>query len=388
MTEIREAINSAFEKSGPAETAPPPQESGPPIEAVGTDDAPPPGELPSEAAPSTPSAPVKDPKTGKFLPRGAAPAVAPAQKAVVTPLGAPAQAIGTPEATPASEPPKPTAPAVKAPQSWRPEVREKWASLPPEVQAEVARREKEVGAALQESATARKGWESFREVVGPYEALIRAEGGEPLKAVGSLLQTAAALRTAPPAMKAKLVANIIQQYGVPVDVLDAALAGHAPAAPAQGTPPQQLDPEALLQQAEQRVFQRIQGQQQQALTAKAQQEAEAFISGGEAEFIEEESGGVRIRDLMANFLDAAGRSGVRLTLKDAYDRACAIHPEVSKVLEQRKAAQTATASQAATQRAKAAASSVRSQPAAPPQASQPDDLRSLIEANWTRASGR
>lgn len=387
MTEIREAINSAFEKSSPSEEAPPPQESGPPIEAVGTDDVPPPGELATEVTPSTPTAPAKDPKTGKFLPRGAAPTPTATQKPVVTPLGAPAQAAGTPEAPTTTEAQKPTAPVVKAPQSWRPEVREQWANLPPAVQAEVARREKEVGTALQESAAARKGWDSFREVVGPYEALIRAEGGEPLKAVGSLLQTAAALRTAPPAMKAKLVANIIQQYGVPVDVLDAALSGQTPAAPAQGAA-QALDPEALLQQFEQRVFQRIQGQQQQALTAKAQQEAEAFISGGEAEFIDEESGGVRIRDLMANFLDAAGRSGVRLSLKDAYDRACSLHPEVSKVLEQRKAAQTATASQAATQRAKAAASSVRSQPAAPPAAAESDDLRSLLERNWTRASGR
>lgn len=388
MTEIREAITSAFEKSNPTEEAPLPQEAGPSIEDIGADDAPPPGELPSEAAPApSTNAPVKDPKTGKFLPRGTAPTPATTQKPVVTPLGAPAQAAGAPEAPTPTEPQKPTVPAAKAPQSWRPEVREKWAALPPEVQAEVARIDREVRQTMQTAAEARKGWDSFREVVGPYEALIRAEGGEPLKAVGSLLQTAAALRTAPPAMKAKLVANIIQQYGVPVDVLDAALSGQAPAAPTPGAAPQ-LDPEALLQQAEQRVFQRIQGQQQQVLTQRAQAEAAAFINGGEAEFIDEESGGVRIRDLMANFLDAAGRSGVRLTLKDAYERACSLHPEVSKVLEQRKAAQTATATQAATQRARDAASSVRSRPAAPPAASESDDLRSLLERNWTRASGR
>jgi hypothetical protein len=382
MNEIREALDSAFEKSGGSESAPAQEmQSGPSIEAVGTDDAPAPGEMPSEAAPETTptTAPAKDPKTGKFVPKGAAPAVA--AKPTVPPVTAPPATAAPVVAGTPHEPAKPTAPAVKAPQSWRPEVREKWAGLPPEVQAEVARIDREVRQTMQDSAEAKKSWSAFQQTVGPYEALIRAEGSEPLKAVGSLLQTAAALRTAPPAMKAQVVAKLIQQYAVPVDALDAALSGQAPAAQTQGAA-QTLDPEALLQQAEQRVFQRIQQQRQQSVMAKAQQDAEAFVNSGEAEFLED------VRGIMANMLDSAGRSGIPLTLKDAYDRACLLSPEVSRVMEQRKAAQAATVTQAATQRARDAASSVRSQPAAPPMAAESTDLRGLLERNWTKASGR
>lgn len=382
MTEIREALTSAFQQSDTSETSPPAEvEAGPPIEAVGTDDTPPPGEVPSDATSSAPAAaPLKDPKTGQFLKRGTQPAV-PTQKPVVTPLAAPVQPKGTAEAPAVADAPKLVTPASKAPQSWKPDVREKWATLPPEVQAEVTRLDREVRQTMQTAAEARKGWDSFREVVGPYEALIRAEGGEPLKAVGSLLQTAAALRTAPPAIKARLVAGIIQQYGVPVDVLDAALSGQAPAAQPQNAP-QQFDPEALIQQAQQRFAQQLQAQHQQAINTKAQQDTEAFVNGGGAEFLED------VRGLMANLLDAAGRSGIPLSLQEAYDRACSIHPEVSKVVEQRRQAQTATATQAATQRARAAASSVKTQPAGLQATSEPNTVRGALEASIARLSGR
>lgn len=382
MTEIREALTASFDKAEPAEAAPAP-EAGPPIEAVGTDETPTPGEVPSEAAPSaSATAPAKDPKTGKFVPRGTAP-VTPAPKAVVTPLAAPSTCAPPSESAAPPEAQKPATLATKAPQSWRPEAREKWGTLPPEVQNEAIRLDREVRQTLQESAEAKKSWSAFQQTVGPYEALIRAEGGEPLKAVGSLLQTAAALRTAPPAHKARLVANIIQQYGVPVETLAEVLTGQAATAPAQGaTQAPALDPEALLQQAEQRVFQRIQQQRAQSVEAKARADTEAFINSGEAEFLED------VRPLMANLLDAAGRSGIALTLKDAYDRACLLSPDVSKVMEQRKAAQTATVTQAATQRAQNAASSVKTHPTAPPVAAESTDLRALLERNFSKAQGR
>lgn len=378
MTEIREALSGAFDKVDSSnETSPPPMESGTPVEAL-ADDTPPPGELPAEAAPAVPvpaSVQPKDPATGKFLKRAVAP---------TAPVAKPAPALGPPQGTQQATPavtPKPTTPTSRAPQSWKPEVREKWATLPPEVQAEVARIDREVRQTMQQAAEARKSWEGFRAAVAPYEADILAEGSDPIKAVGSLLQTAKALRSAPPAHKANLVANIIKQYGVDVAALDAALSGQAPQPSAQPQGPT-LDPEALLQQAEQRVFQRIQTQRQQAVAEKARQDAEAFISSGEAEFIDD------VRDIMANLLDAAARSGMNLTLQDAYNRACSLHPGVTQAMEQRRQAQAAPAINAAAAKARSAAASVKSQPAAPPATAEPTDIRSLLERNWTRASGR
>lgn len=370
MTEIREALNGAFDKSSPDT---PPPESGTPIEALGTDDTPPPGELPASEAPAAAATPARG-ATGKFTKPGQAPSVP-----TLAPT-APAAASTSPAETPAATAATPPTPTVKAPQSWRPEVREKWAVLPPEVQQEVARREREVATALQETAGARRTAEAFTRLVEPYRALMT---DEPIKVVGGLLQTFAALRTAPPAHKAQLVARLIQDYQIPVDALASALDGQ-PASQQPGQPPAApaLDPETLLSQAEQRVMQRIQAQTQKAMAEKARRETEAFVASGKAEFFDD------VRDLMANALDIAARSGVALTLQEAYDRACVLHPEVSKVLEQRKLSTAATANNAATQRAKAAASSVRSQPAAAPAAPAPDDIRSQLEASISRLSGR
>ena len=356
MSDIRDALNSAMEQvgSGDAPEAPEaPVESTLPEEP--SFDAP---EV-AEAAPPATAAP-------KVMPK---PLAKPGTQATAAPAGTPPAA--------APEAPKPAPPAVKPPQSWRPEVREKFAALPPEVQAEVVRREREVTTAMQEAAEARKVAETFSRVVEPYRALMT---DAPDKVVGNLLQTAAALRTGTPQMKAQMLASIIHANAVPIDLLDAALSGQAPQQQAQPQAPA-FNPNDLLQQAEQRVFQRLQQQAQQSVQAKARAEAEAFINSGKAEFIED------VRPIMANLLAAAGQSGIALSLEDAYNQACMLNPDVSRVLKQREQAQQANASQASTQRARNAAASVRSSPAAPP-ATKPADLRSTILANWDAQSGR
>ncbi|NBD11824.1 hypothetical protein [Corallococcus silvisoli] len=275
---------------------------------------------------------------------------------------------------------KPAVPPVKAPQSWRPDAREKWAALPPEVQQEVSRREREMAVTIQQTAQHRKVAEGFQQVVQPYAGMIQAEGGDPFKAVGSLLQTAAALRTAPPAHRAQLVANIVKTYGVPLEDLDAALAGQAPA---QGQPQasQHLDPEAIARQVQERVLHSVQQQRQSAMSARAKQEADVFLGSGEAEFIDD------VRNDIADILELNARRGVEVSLKDAYKRACEMHPEVSKVLKQREQAQQANAAQASTQRARTAASSVVTTPAGPP-GPKDDSLRGMIETAWASTSGR
>lgn len=370
MNSIRDAVNSAMQ-SDPADA---PEA---PVQATPVEDL---AEAPSFDAPDTTQAPTATPAprdaTGRFAKPGT-------QQAAVktTPPGTPATPGQTaaPAATPNAPEAKPAAPTVKAPQSWKPEVREKFAALPPEVQQEVTRREREVATALQQAAEARKTAESFARAVEPYRALMTEA---PEKVVGNLLQTAAVLRTGTPAMKAQLLAQVIQANGVPIDLLDAVLSGQAPQ---QGQPQQAqpaFDPNALLQQAEERVMQRFQTQAQQAIQAKARAEAEAFISSGEAEFIDD------VRPIMANLLAAAGQSGIPLTLKDAYNQACMLSPDVSRVLKQREQAQQANVTQASTQRARNAAASVRTSPAAPPGTQKPADIRSTIIASWNEQSGR
>lgn len=266
--------------------------------------------------------------------------------------------------------------AIKAPQSWTPEAREKWAGLPPEIQRQVAKREKDTAAVLQESAGARKLAADFQAAVAPYEHMIRAEGGDTLKAVSSLFQTAAALRTAPPGHKAQLVAQLVRTYGIPIDALDAALSGETPKQ-SQQHQGEYRDPrlDQLLARAEQ-----AQQAKQQAVIQRAQQEAAAFAE--KAEFIED------VRGEMADYIEMKHRQGVEVTLQAAYDWATRGHPEISKVLQQRESAKTVATAQASTQRARDAASSVKTQPAGPQGAASPKGVRGALEAAFTAHSGR
>lgn len=240
--------------------------------------------------------------------------------------------------------------ALRAPQAWKPAVREKFAALPPDVQAEVVRLENETKAALRETAEARKVHQQFRETVAPFEAMIRSEGGEPLAAVGNLLRTAYALRTAPPAHKAQIVAQMVQNFGVPIDALDAALSGQAPAQQHQQQG-QYRDPRvdqllAMAQQAQQ--------QRQQTMSQTAAQEMAAV---SQLEFFED------VREDMADLIESRARRGVAMTPQQAYDLAVRMSPDLSGIVEQREKAKAAANAQASTQRTRAAAATVKTQPA-------------------------
>jgi hypothetical protein len=247
------------------------------------------------------------------------------------------------------------------------------------VQAEVSRREKETAVAMQEAAEARKGYTAFREVAAPYEAMIRAEGSDPIRAAASLFQTAAALRTAPGPHKAQILASMIQQYGVPIEALADALDGKRPQGQ-QGQPQEFRDPrfDQLMQQIEASKSQRT-----EAMAAKARQDVEAFAAKNE--FFED------VRQTMADLREVKARRGEEATLEQLYTQAIQLHPEIAEVVRQRDAAKNAANANASTQRSKLAASSVRGSPAAPVKRTEGEnakDTRADVEAAMAALSGR
>lgn len=274
-----------------------------------------------------------------------------APKAPETPKDAPQEQQPAQANEAAQEPQQPAEapqqPTRKPPQSWKPAVREKWAALPPEVQEEVARVDGETQKVLRESAQARRLADGFERTLQPYRAFIQ---GDPLQAVENVFRTLTQLQSAPPAHKAALVASIIKNYTVDVNALADALDGQPQSA--QPSQAEYRDPrvDQLLTR-----LQHTEQQQAQRLAMTAQQELDSFSST--AEFL----GDVQLT--MADMMEVAARRGVALSLQDAYNAAVQVHPELTKVLEQRKAASAATAQQAATQRSRAAASSIRSEPA-------------------------
>jgi hypothetical protein len=276
---------------------------------------------------------------------------------------------------PSTEPaPTPAEPKeeIKAPRSLAAPLREAWKKLDPSERAYLLKREGEVTRIMSETASARDLQQKFKEVISPYEPMIRAEGVEPIQAVNNLLRTTAALATGPAQTKAQIVAGIIRTYGVDIPTLDALLAGQAaPVAPQQQAyqppqPQQFRDPrlDALLEQA------------QTQLGARAEEQI-GEVQG--EEFFED------VRDEMADILDLAAKRGVAMTARDAYNRAVAFDPGISRILEQRKAA----ANSMSTQRVVAGTASVRGQPATPPPAQGADkDWHSAIEAAMNAHSGQ
>ncbi|MEQ1572778.1 MAG: hypothetical protein ABL993_00895 [Vicinamibacterales bacterium] len=276
----------------------------------------------------------------------------------ISAAGQSTQAVnGTAQVAPAAQ----VAP-VRAPGSWTPEARETFAALPPVAQKEIMRREREISDTLNHTAEARKFHEEVTRTLAPYEAMLRAEGSNSVAAIDSLMKTAAALRTGSPAYKAQLVAGMIRDFAIPIDVLDQAIValqqGRGPAAapqPGAGGNIEQIIQQQLAPiQQFMTQFQQTQQQTQQAQMQQAAQSLEEFAADPANEFIQD------VGQDMADLLEMAAKRGQPLSLQDAYRRATLAHPSISQILENRRATQGAAQQTAAARRAKNAAASVSS----------------------------
>lgn len=362
------ALSEQFEKADAAVSEAP---------AAGAESAAP--ATPAEATPSTDGAPEvtgRDDK-GRFV---AKPAAAAKGNEAPRPTSSGAQAgaaSGAPGAVaPAGAAPvAPPAPLFKPPQSWKPALREKWSTLPAEVQAEVDRREREIVKALQTSAEAEKGTGAWNEVVRPYEAQIRSAGGNPQQYVGSLLQTAHALAYGHPQQKADIVATLAMQFAVSPQDLDQALVARMNGQQGQQRPVQPpIDEEAILRRVEER----------------AQAAADERFAAIE---LEKARPGLEYFDDLAEDMAKVIDGGLATNYQEAYALALQLpkNSETLALVKQKEAVNSAANAQASTQRARAAASSVRSTPGGSGSAAPPgdnDDWETHLNASWDRLAAR
>ena len=355
-TTIRDALEAAVPQEDDASVV----EAAPEPVADATESVSTPTETKSERVRAT---------DGKFSKSGDKPAEEPSISEAMQSESTPAITPG-PKSEPAKE---------KAPVSWRPEVREHWSTLPADVRAEVMRREQEVQRTLQETADARKMVDSIQRTVAPYEMLIKAEGGNTLAAIDSLMATAARLRTAPAPDLANLVAGIVKQFGVGrfgntfIEQLDSALAGQVPQVDSQQAQMQQLLQQQLA------PMQQFMSQFQQAQYVK-QQEVQQQAVGEVSQFLDKAEFGEDVREEMADIMELAQKRNREISLADAYKQACMINPKVRTVLQARAKSKGAQQLQGAATKAKAAAVSVSGAPALNVPQQGATDVRSAIEA--------
>jgi hypothetical protein len=218
-------------------------------------------------------------------------------------------------------------------------------------------------------------------VVNPYESIIRSQNSTPLAAVSNLMNTAARLTLGTPQQKAQVLSEIIQNYGVDIQVLDSVLAGTA--VPDESNKIQQIIQQQLapVQQFMQQIGQ-ARAQRQQRATQTIDSEINQFAQ--EVDFFED------VREDMADILDLASKRGQEMSLDEAYARAVSLNPEIAKIVGQRMAArqQQQGGSQDAVQRARIAASSVRGSPPAAGAKATAESLRGALEQAWESSGNR
>jgi hypothetical protein len=400
---LREALSKAMAKDeGPGdEPAPEPETSAADVEA------------PEPAEGAEPEVATEEPKAQSALDarardeggRFAKEAKRPGKEPTADTAADPAKATGqqpAPAPKVAAAPVAPAAPtavaggdpALKPPSSWKPLAREKWGELPRWAQEEASRTEKEAQKVMLRDAGNQRIVNAVAQTLGPYEQMIRAEGAEPLAAVGALLKQSHMMRYGAPAQKAAFIDQLIETHQVPVDaawvakmiqrhrvdinaladVLDGK--GAAPGQTQAAPPAPVFDPAAMERQILEKVQQNFQQQQWATMQAQESANVETFISGQEF--------GDTVRQEMADLLEMHARTGRSLSLQQAYEKAVQNHPDLAPVLQQRREAEAAKAKLASTQRARVASSSVKTQPAgAPPPAKKPG-LRGALEESWAQ----
>ena len=282
---------------------------------------------------------VEEPAPATATPRAASES-APVEQAAPVEAAA-LQAAATP-AEPAS--------SVKPPDAWSPAAKAQFATLPAEIQAEIARRESEVHKGFTKQDEQRTVGKQFQEAITPYLPLIRSEGGDPIRAVQDLLQTAYVLRTAAPQQKQDLFLSLANQFGVDLNQISQRVAGGQ----SQGDP----QVAQLRNELQQLQWERQQAEQQRQAQEQMQlnQTIEQFAADPKNLYFPN----VRVH------MGALMRAGAASSLQDAYDQACRAHPEISRILLQQAEAsaeqQRLAAAREKAERARAASGSITGSP--------------------------
>ena len=242
---------------------------------------------------------------------------------------------------------------INAPIGFSPESREKWKDVPDLVKEQIQKRESEINEAIANTGEYRRTHTALTDLAKSYAPIMAAEGADtPMQAIEGLFRTVAELRVGSPQQRATKMANLIGHYGVDISMLDAALAG-APMPNAEMTALEQMLDQRLAPVNE---FLNTQHTTQQNVMEnnKAAVTAELKEFSKSAEFLND------VRNDMADLIDLASNRDYKMPFKEAYDKACALHPSVSKIIAERAKNETLVNSGKAAQDKVNASSSIRS----------------------------
>jgi len=286
----------------------------------------------AENVPAAPEPPVSDvippPKVesktetgqrdahGRFLPKDKD------EKGEIPPITEP-KAPKAPETSAAPvTPPDPNAPvkldASKPPQGWTPALKEKWATVPEDIRAEIIRREEDMAAGVQRIMQQTEPMRQVWNVLEPHAQYFDHIDLEPAEYLTQMIASEQVLALGNPAQKFTQLLEIADGYGIPIRAaLDQAMGGKLQQFIEEShkhhkTPPS-IPPEIAQELAEQRQW------RANLETTAAKNELEAFAADkAKHPFLEQ------VRDQMADAIEA----GICETYEDAYDYCVWRNPEL------------------------------------------------------------
>jgi hypothetical protein len=291
-----------------------------------------------------------------------------------------AKAADATDTPPVDAPPVTTDPAAvlgeapKIPAAVPAALKDKFLGADPELRAWIESREADTHKQFTRNDEERNLGKSMRDVITPYMPLITAQGGNPVTAVQSLLNTAYILNTAGPEQKAALFRQLAEQYKVPLEGL--------------ASPQPFVDP--AFETLQQRID-RLERERETEAQAARQREGAALASDIAA--FAQAPGHEHFEQVKAD-MAALLNGGRAQDLQTAYDMAIWARPDLrSTLLSQRDREaeqQRIAAATAAAEAAKRASGSVvggpgATSPAAPnPNRSLEDEIRAQVAAHSGR----
>jgi hypothetical protein len=258
----------------------------------------------------------------------------------------------------------PAAQVEPAPNTWKKEAAAQWGTLPPDVRAEIQRREQDMHRGIEQYKTAAGFGQSIERAIAPYAQTLQQLGVSPDRAIGELMAADHKLRHGSPQEKSAYFAELAHSYGIDIGQATQAHAAFNPEQHALQVQNQQL-------QSQLQSFQQTQQQQAQA---SLDSEISAFSADPSHSHYE------TVKPQMIALLQA----GQATSLADAYEQAIYANPTTrAAVLQQQATAQRDEAAKKA-QTAKAAASiNHRPRPAMPvaqPIGSMEDTIRATLRS--------
>jgi hypothetical protein len=260
----------------------------------------------------------------------------------------PPQAETASSTAPGQQPTAAVTPEAKAPLADEPPARLKerfgpeWQALPDKVKLAFKEYESAIGRMGNRYGQAAQRWQEVQKVISPYEEMIRAENGHPIRAIQSLFETARVLRQGHPEQRSALAYGMVTAYKIPHIVnQDGSITLRPPNAdPNLLHRLTQLEGESLT--ARSRSY--------QDTAAEVDQTLEDFLSSEDRPYLQIPG----YQETMAMLIE----SGRAPDLQSAYNEAAWMHQESRKVEMARQASQSAATKATQAARARSAAVSV------------------------------